>query len=245
MRQDMFNPQSNEVKAEEVVQPDGTTITVVPYGGKTELATDREPWDRQPGEPDRSWLYYKYFQDLPADGRTYQAGYRAAVISMGRLTPGNDRKQCPDWYRILANQWRWRERARSRDMYEQEVGDRALLAHRIQSRLQTAELGSLLRSKAAEAAALIQTVIIQKDSQGRAVLKSNLSVADIAKLAQVGAGLERAALGLDKPQGTAIAVQVQVGAQEPMSDAQIVGRAEEVLRRRQKLIDVEARTKRG
>ena len=59
------DPEQNQERGWTEKLADGTVRHIVPYGGQITLAEDREPWDRQPDEPDRSWLYYKYFQYLP------------------------------------------------------------------------------------------------------------------------------------------------------------------------------------
>ncbi len=97
-------------------------------------------------------------------------------------------KQLPRAKKVPAS-WRrwfvgydWQERALAYDRYQDDYLRAKLESRRLQARLDTAELGALLRQKAADAA-------------GQLTTDSKLSPTHVARLAKVGAELEMLALG--------------------------------------------------
>lgn len=186
---------------EEVVN--GETVTVIEIPQQLQFDPDYLPWEKQPGESDRSWHCFQIFRGLPPGDRTFVAVAR-------KLNPTEDNHVTPTY---TLQQWadynRWIERARLYDSYLAKRIEEELVKERVQARKETAALGRSIRMKAAEAlgvlnATIYQTLTDPTTGEQTQVLRSSLTPSEIARLAETGMKLERAALDLDRsePDGT-------------------------------------------
>jgi hypothetical protein len=150
-----------------------------------------ETWERQDNETDAAWSAFQVYRDLlPAD-RSYDAAYREKYNKPPTA-------HAPLYLRRWAHAHNWRERAAEYDRHQDEVIREALVTRRLQARQETADLGELLRKKAANAARMLVAVTQQAgEMNGREVwiLEVKLTPSDIARLASTGVELERLALG--------------------------------------------------
>jgi len=137
--------------------------------------------------------------------------------------------------------YRWEERCEAFDRYEDTEAMKQLKSRRIQSRLETASIGRVLRQRAAEALEVLEATIyeyhLDADGNKQRITRSALSPAQIVRLADVGVKLERLALGLDdsSAQGRGqpvVAVQVNIG-----GDEELMRRAREVIESRARYVE--------
>jgi len=205
---------------EDVIE--GETVTVVPISGPRPLAPDRDPWEQQPQESSSAYNMFKYYRDEEPNVRS--------LAAVGEMHYGVRSYQTAFPINTWASYWRWRERALAYDRYVEGKMREALENMRVRSCVETATLGRDLRLKAAEALNGLEAVIYeihrQPDGTTKRVLRSTLSPTAIAKLAEVGVKLERAALfgdqqGQYRPMG--VNVNVIVG------DGDLRDRAKEIL----------------
>lgn len=208
-------------------------IETFPGGGgeSVSLATDRELWERQPGEGNKSWVSFCAYRDMPPGERSMAAAFR---IYVERPTA----RQANDNWWALRKQWHWAERVVAYDRHMDDLYRKELEARRIQARVETADLGQAMRQKAMEAVAelkAITTTVRKVDGKRVRVVRSSLSPGQIAQLAKVGVKLERLALGEDSGRGPTAAVQVNV-----VTDGRLVEQAEEIIdARKESAIDID------
>src|SRR5574341_366857 len=92
----------------------------------------------------------------------------------------------------------WEKRANAYDHYQSAKVMKTLEKRRLEARIETADLGKLLRERAMIAArTLVPVTQKTQDKDGRQVviIKTRISPGEIARLAQVGVELERLGLG--------------------------------------------------
>jgi len=220
------------------------TDSVAVFVGPTQLATDREPWERQPFEGDREWALFKIYRDLPPELRSI---WRAIAIYNGEISPDDTKadyreklREIPGWADVLTVKHRWRERIEAFDRYSDGVILQALLASRARALFEVAQLGRMLRMTALEAAQTLQKAVHEGTKE--------LSPASIARLAETGSRLERAALGMEAAlKGSArspnLAVTLNVSSSgvevqaESVPDEELIERAMEILQSRVQVIE--------
>jgi len=88
---------------------------------------DRKPWERQPDETDRAWAAFQVYRDLPPAERSFDAAWRKRYAK-----PAHHR--CPQWYRIWAKQYDWKDRAAAWDRHLDDVERAATEAERVEWR---------------------------------------------------------------------------------------------------------------
>ncbi len=115
--------------------------------------------------------------------------------------------QWQQWYRAINRDGRlrephainWEKRALAHDDHESELVIKQLERKRVKSRVETAELGEMLRAKALNALKHLTAIdqeVITRNGETVIVLKVALTPHEIAHMAEVGVELERLALGL-------------------------------------------------
>lgn len=137
------------------------------------LATDREPWDRQPGESNRQYSRFRVFLEL---GRTRTL--KQAVEMLHGI--GDNTVQ----YRTLmqyAYEYRWTERAESNDRAQDQLEAQRLLTLRREMYARHRRIAGALQAKAVAALQLIQP--------------ADMTALDVVRFVRYGAQIEAQALG--------------------------------------------------
>jgi len=222
---------AEEELGEFAVDEDVTMVPVKSLGSGGELlqfSPDLKPWERQPEETNAAWRVFQVYRDLPSYHRSIKAALRVVYGEKG----GNNN------YHLIRTQSRlnrWEERVAEYDRYFDSLMLRELETRRLQTRIETADLGELMRSKAADALEVLDATIYrtvkQADGTTKKVLRTTLSVNEITRLAEVGVKLERLALGEDDEQGGGgVRVTVHMERVDPRS---LDERAREILEERE------------
>jgi len=206
-------------------------LDIVPIG-PVQLVTDRDLWERQPGESDMAWEAFVVFRDLDPGKRTIKHTYE--LVSGHTLerasTPHGDRVVPSMNFGRYCNQFHWRERAFAYDRYMDDKYRKELEASRVKARVETADLGRTMRRKAAEALAELKTILYTRGPNGEITLKSALTSNQIVKLAEVGVRLERLALGEGDGEGSLVLIGQQYNI---ISDVELIDRAQQIIAARQ------------
>jgi hypothetical protein len=205
--------------------PDGSTVEVERLGPIT-LAGDRDPWERQPGEHDLQWQAFVVYRDAPAGRRTLTTVYE--TLNPGRKV-GVDAHHAPEPIPTWATQMRWSGRAVAYDIYQDQLYRQYLEGQRLAARVATADLGAEMHEKAAEALAAYDAVAYvrvkdRETGEMKVVQRTNMTISELVKLAEIGVKLQRLALGEQDGDGprVAVGVMVQVGDQELVEQARAV-----------------------
>lgn len=188
-----------------------------------DFAPGIEPWEKQPEESGLEFKAFEHYLHLPPEKRTVRDAYRKfnGMEPDEHITRGAE----ANWYR-WSNWWRWRERVNAYDRWVNKQIEERLIMRRAQARAETAELGRVMKLKALEAVQAMNAVIYVENDKGEVVPKSSLSPNEIARLAQIGADLERDALGdYESSSGPEVAVQVNI--------QNLQARAREILQQRE------------
>lgn len=210
-----------------------TEMEIQPYGGPITLASDRDPWERQPDEDDTAWTAFKCYRDAPPLLRSLRTAYERFTAIHPNANPCLH-GHVPDRFRIFSKVNRWTYRIEVFDRYMDELEIRTLALHRIQMIKETAQLGKEMRDKALLAIRNLHAIISYKvvDMEtGKVTIgyKTTLSPSAIVAIAKCGIELEKWALGLDQgplpvtqgPKGPGLPVQA--------SDPMLMERAAEVI----------------
>lgn len=204
--------------------------------GPIKFSPELNLWERQPGEPLREFTMFSFYLDLEPQERTLAKAYKAYLASMGRTSKTAESGGVIPYFHNASKQYRWRERV---DAYERYISTRVqdiLLQRKVDARVEMAKLGRVLGRKSAEAAALLQTMVVIERG-GKRYLRSALTVREITQLARMGMHLESTALGIGgSGSGSQVTVNVNTA---PPDDEAIVQKAEEILLERKKIIDAE------
>lgn len=100
---------------------------------------DLRLWERQPGESEKAFGWFKSFRDLPPLDRTVAEVYRKREGKLG--------KTAPSWIYELSQKWRWRSRAAAFDSYMDRLQYEAEVNERVKARrLRRAVLLSAMRN---------------------------------------------------------------------------------------------------
>jgi hypothetical protein len=78
-----------------------------------------QPWERQPGEPDKAWLAFRIFRDI-GPKRSYDETarrYYAPNEDAGEEHSGRKKSRAGSSIKNWAHQWHWNERAAAFDAY--------------------------------------------------------------------------------------------------------------------------------
>jgi hypothetical protein len=137
------------------------------------LATDREPWDRQPGESNRQYSRFRVFMEL---GRV-RTLKQAVEILHG---VGDDRVS----YRTLmqyAYEYRWTERAESHDLAQDQLEAQRLITLRQEMYARHRRMAGALQAKAVAA--------LQK------IKPEEMTPLDVVRFIRYGTQIEANALG--------------------------------------------------
>ena len=200
-----------------------------------DFADGRELWERQPDEPQNPFYMFTLFRNLPPWERTLAALHRHFIQIRGRT----DWTRVPDAYGLWKKMYRWEERCEAYDRFVDGETLKQLESRRIQSRLETADIGRGLYKAAAEALEVLEATVYEyhtdKAGNRERIVRSALSPAQIVKMAEVGVKLERLALDLDEVshgRSPLIAVQVNLG-----GDEELMKRAAEVIQSRTRYIE--------
>lgn len=196
-------PETPPAKPIRVRLEDGSETVAHPIVPKS-FANDREPFERQPGESDIEWRAFQVYRDLEPSQRSLSNVRLAQVIEAGGFGDG----WClgASTLSTYVHTWRWRERVELFDRHQDNILRRELEGRRLRARVQAADLGQELRTRAAEAIAhLPATVTREVERGGKTVTMqvSALSPTQIIKLAEAGIKLERQALGENVGEGGA------------------------------------------
>lgn len=211
--------------------PDGTEVAVERLG-PIALAGDRDPWERQPGEDDLPWQAFTVYRDAPAGRRTLTTVYE--TLNPGRKV-GVDAHHAPEPYPTWATHYRWSDRAVAYDIYQDTLFRQYLEGRRLAARVETADLGEAMHRKAAEALAAYNALAYvrvkdKETGETKLVPRSNMTIGELVKLAEIGVKLQRLALGEQDGAGTKVAVGVQV---QMVGDEELVEQARAVISARQ------------
>lgn len=177
-----------------------------------------ELWMRQDDETSAAWAAFQVFRDMSPGDRSLNAAYRASKGRQKGRASGT-------WHKWYGHGWK--ARATAYDRYQDEQRRQQLEERRLRALAEQADLGELLRKKAAVAARALVSVTQRIEHEGKEVriLAVKLKPNEIARLAQVGADLERSALGVPERAVMAIQGAVQVHRTEidydQMTDAQL------------------------
>ena len=156
------------------------------------------PWDRQPRESEKAFKAFKIFRE--------HDGQRTSHVVDEQL-------QCSGQnIRRWAKKWKWHERAREWDIYQDRIAQEAIIRERLKMIERHAQQGRTLQGIAAQQ--LLKLQQLQADPQRKL---EPLSVRDIAYLMEVGTRMERRALG--EPDGKAVPkIEVLVELDEPPAE---------------------------
>lgn len=227
-----------------VITEDGEVI-ITEVQTTLAFADDRELWERQPGESDRHWEAFQcYLHSRPAERRYTIIARKLAARHeeegyLGRPSPRY----------ALMGQWarqnRWEERTLAFDNYVAQKETDALIAHRIQARIDASNLAQELKKKALAAVQALKAIVTetkkQEDGTTKVIVRSALTPNEIAKLADLGIRLERQALDMDNanPDGTTketeapITANVTVNLFNRESEEALLQRAQQILEARE------------
>ncbi len=78
-----------------------------------------QPWERQPGEPDKAWLAFRIFRDI-GPKRSYDETarrYYAPNEQAGEAHSGRKKSRAGSSIKRWAHEWNWNERAAAFDAY--------------------------------------------------------------------------------------------------------------------------------
>lgn len=210
----------------------GSKFPLEQYSGVIDFANERELWEQQPDEPRNPFFMFSMYRNLPPWERTLVALHKQFLHIRGRATW----TRVPDAYSLWKKMYRWEERCEAFDRFEDAEALKQLNSRRIQSRLETATIGRVLRQRAFEALEVLEATLyeyhLDEDGVRQRIARSALSPAQIVKLADIGVKLERLALGMDEAaqgqgRGPMVAVQVNIG-----GDEELINRATEVIESR-------------
>lgn len=137
------------------------------------LATDREPWDRQPGESNRQYSRFLVFRDL---GRM-----RTLKQAVEMLHGIGDTSVAYRTLQQYAYEYRWTERSESWDFAQDRLEAARLLQQRREMHARHRKLASGLMAKAVTALTALQP--------------GDMTPRDIVAFVKQGADIERSALG--------------------------------------------------
>ena len=144
-----------------------------PSNGMQNSQAEEKPWDRQPGESAKAYRAFALYRDKQAD-RTFEFVARELRCSGTNI-------------RRWAKQWDWTGRVRAHDILVDRIEHEALSRDRVAMKKRMARQGIDMQTAAADG---LSELMRKTGPRG-------LSARDIAKLAEVGAKLERYARGED------------------------------------------------
>lgn len=220
----------------EVIVVEGQPLPATPVGGPVEFAPEMDVWERHHEETDKEWAYFQYYRDLPAFDRTIKATYLHFFPepAIAACTGG------PVYHFVndVALRFRWRERVREYDRFQDEIFRGALLVERVKARRETAVLGAHMRRKAAEALAVLQATLTYEavdpvTGEMHIETKSILTVKETIDLARIGSSLEMTALDMQKE--VIVAQQVNIHIKD--KDGDLLQAARELLKAKD-MIDI-------
>jgi hypothetical protein len=212
--------------------------------GRFKFDEDRKPWDRQPEETDKSFAAFRSYLALGPDRTVTEAFYRHYD-----KVRGEDNFNANALYRWY-HKYAWAERASAYDLHFEQKALEELERQRLQSRVETAELGQKLRRTAKDALdgladTLYETKKVKDPVTGEVrevrKLKKRLSPNEIVKLAEAGAKLERLALGLDSDGSGRSSTQINIGLFNQVEKGDVREEAREVLEAQDEVVDVTAK----
>lgn len=161
-----------------------------------------DPWDQQPDEPDLHYGRFATFY-LRQDRleRTVKEAHKRYVASQ---PPGADLVGLEAFY-DGSRAWKWVERARAFDKVVDQRIQAQLEHRRLTSALETADLGRELRTKASQAAKMLQPIrreLGMQDGREIVILASSLTPEQIVRMADIGVKIEQLAVGnpTERPQ---------------------------------------------
>lgn len=155
---------------------------------------DPQPWEQQPGEPDRGFMMFVVYRDLPVDMRSASACTSALVEKGYKVQPRTTGE--------YMKRWRWVERARAWTMYL----DRQRQAQMVEEARKMDE--RIARASAAQVQALtLPALAIQKKLQMAAEMGidvlSEMAEAPIETLIGLSAVTARVFPGIAQTEGMA------------------------------------------
>jgi hypothetical protein len=162
-------------------------------------------WDKQPWETDKAFAAFSVYKDLDPHERSLikvfeilHPNYEGKIWSSNR-----------PYLSKLNNENRWRERVNAFDSYVNQRIEEELISRRMRARLSNANIGRVMKEKAALALALIEPVIKVVADDGEETLLPALSISEIERLAKLGSALEQIALNdPDLKKGPDVAIQI-------------------------------------
>ena len=156
----------------------------------TQEPEPRQSWERLETETGPQWAAFQVYRDLEPAERSLIAAYRKEKGESKIRVDGY-------WQRWYAKN-RWKVRAAAYDRYVDEKVRAELEARRLQSRIDTADLGRMMRQKAHNALRMlvgVEQTVVDEDGQRVRIIAVNLKPFEIERLAKTGTELERLALG--------------------------------------------------
>lgn len=144
-----------------------------------ELADDRDPWDKQPGERSTPYYYFSLYRDMLPHERSIRKVAAIVGRSEGVLTRASWR------YRWMTRVEAWDA---SLDADRREAARQAV----IDMEARHAQMAALILSKVA------QRLVGDPAGNIQAIDVNRLSASDIARLAEVATKVERIARGADR-----------------------------------------------
>lgn len=183
-----------------IITEDGREVEIADVDPVMSLSEELLPWERHPTESDRAWAAFKIYRDTPISERTIVGTARQLNGPNAAVPPTIQR-----WVKI----YRWRDRVIAYDNWVAKKEANALLQARIAAHRAIAELGDQLRSKAAEALAALDPIVIKevKDPETGEITvetRSRLTPNEITRLADTALKLMKAGLRMEdvNPDGT-------------------------------------------
>lgn len=148
--------------------------------GPIEFASDREPWERQPGETDRQFARFAHYLEMGRVRTLRQLGEN--LRSMGESVGNN-------WLYQVAARWRWADRARAHDNEQDRLYFARVAKKREDMAERHAKLASAVLGVASRALKALSDHLTANPNAGV------VAPADLVKLVDLGTRLERMALG--------------------------------------------------
>lgn len=197
------------------------------------LASDRPIWTRQPGETNKEWSWFALYRELHPALRSIERVW-LEYRKLKEPDQADDLVLTPAPHSLwdMQKKWSWEARVEEWDLYIDLERNATLAQARQDAVMQVAELGKNMRTLAALAIKALFTSIYTRNEDGKIVFKKELSIPAIAKLAEVGAKLERTALGLDEHSGSGPTINIitQQNVISRSNDDSLVTESEDILR---------------
>jgi hypothetical protein len=203
--------------------------------GPISFIPNTQIWERHPDESPKEWIMFSVYLELDPTERSLAKAYKEYLASMGKTSKTAEAGRPIPMYYDISRQNRWVERADAYDRYIDKKVQAELIDQKVLSRVALAKLGAVLRRKAAEAAALIQSMTVTKSGR----VRSALTINEIATLSRLAKDLESSALGWGGGSGPGMGLELNLSVNAVQSDDDIVDRASLILKQRGQLIDVE------